>query len=87
MSKKSPASRSGTSQPFLLIGAGIAVFVVCSIVQAAGGTHMFSGSFPEPDSLILEFLIQVTWWPGWLATIALIGTGIWRWISRESQES
>lgn len=53
------------------LGAAVAVFVVCSIVQGIGHSNMFSTSFPKPNNAFLEFAMQVTWWPGWIATIGL----------------
>ena len=67
---------SGRSASLLLIGAGIVVFIVCSIAQAAGGSSMFTTSFKDPDNPVLGLLVQVTWWPGWILTVALIGRGI-----------
>lgn len=54
----------------------VAVFIVCSIVQGIGGTSMFSDTYSQPDSAFLDFLLQVTWWPGWILIIALlVGAG------------
>lgn len=60
----------------MLIAAGIAVFAGCSIAQSAGGSSMFETTFEDPDSLGMEILMQVTWWPGWILTVILIGSGI-----------
>lgn len=58
------------------IGGAIAVFVVCSIVQGMAGSSMFTTTFETPDSLILESLVQLTFWPGWLLTLCLAATGV-----------
>jgi hypothetical protein len=54
------------------VGAAIAVFIVCSLVQAAGDSSMFSQGYYEPDSAILDIAMNVTFWPGWLATGGLL---------------
>jgi hypothetical protein len=59
-----------------LILGGIAVFVVCSIIQGAGGTSMFSQSFESTDNAFMDLLLQITWWPGWIASIGLIVIGV-----------
>ena len=58
----------------LLIAAGIAVFIVASIIQAVLGSSMFSSSYTS-TGLVQDLLINVTFWPGWLLTIALIIAG------------
>lgn len=60
----------------VLIGAGIAVFIVCSIVQSAGDSNMFTTSFEDPGNAFLALLMQLTWWPSWIATVLLIGAGV-----------
>ncbi len=59
----------------LLVGA-VVVFIVCSVVQAAGDSSMFSASYVEPDSAVLDLLMQVTFWPGWILTAALAFGGV-----------
>lgn len=55
------------------LGAGaVGVFVVCSIIQAAGGSSMFSQDYYPPDSVLLDFAMNMTFWPGWLLTGALL---------------
>lgn len=51
------------------VGAAIAVFIICSLVQTAGDSSMFSQGYYEPDSAILDIAMNVTFWPGWLATV------------------
>lgn len=33
---------------------------------------MFSNSYSEPDSALLGIAMNVTFWPGWLATAGLL---------------
>jgi len=55
----------------LALGA-VVVFIICSLVQAAGDSSMFTTSYPEPDSALLDIGMNVTFWPGWLATAGLL---------------
>jgi hypothetical protein len=80
-------SRAEASDPFSSFGdvefggtasiaAGVAVFIVCWIIQAAaGGSSMFSMSYAG-GGFFQTLLVTVTFWPGWLATLALIGKGV-----------
>ena len=62
---------SGTKK----IAGGIAVFVVSWIIQAAmGDSTMFSMSYVD-KGLIQGLLVNLTFWPGWLFTVILIGSG------------
>jgi hypothetical protein len=66
--EKAPNRKRGIT--FIVLG--IVVFVICSIVQAIGGSNMFTDRYYPPDNLILDLLMQITWWPGWLATIGCL---------------
>jgi hypothetical protein len=67
-----------------LIVGGIAVFIVCSIIQASGGSSMFSQSYYPPDNAFIDLLMNLTWWPGWIATLGLIIAGVRQlWPSRK----
>jgi hypothetical protein len=55
----------------LLIGGAAAVFTVCSIVQGMGHSSMFSTSYPPPSSGFLDLLMNLTFFPGWMATVGL----------------
>jgi hypothetical protein len=66
----------GTSDSVTKIAAGAAVFTVCWIVQATmGDSSMFSMEYTE-RGFFQGLLVNITFWPGWLATVALIGSGI-----------
>ena len=55
---------------------GIAVFIACWIVQATmGDSSMFSMSYVNRGTL-QGLLVNVTFWPGWILTGALIVAGI-----------
>lgn len=58
-----------------LIGAAAGVFIVCSLVQGAFGSSMFSSQYSDPG-LVGGLLINLTYWPGWLATTFLTGFGL-----------
>jgi hypothetical protein len=66
-------SRAGLG--LALLAGAAAVFVVCALAQSAAGSSMFSSSYPADDSLIQSLLANVTFYPGWLATLALGGYG------------
>lgn len=61
-----------------MLVAGVAVFVVCAIIQAACGSSMFSTSYSDSGSTLKELLINVTFWPGWMLTVALVLGGVLR---------
>lgn len=58
-----------------LLAAGATLFGLCSWVQHHYGSSMFESSYVDPG-LLGEILINITFWPGWLGTIALAGTGV-----------
>jgi hypothetical protein len=58
-----------------MLAGAVAVFVICSLVQSAGDSSMFSSGYPADDSIVQSLLINVTFYPGWIATIALGGYG------------
>ncbi|WP_052664704.1 hypothetical protein [Nitriliruptor alkaliphilus] len=75
MSTGSSNTRSDVSSA-TLIGAGIAVFIVCWIIQATmGGSSMFSTTYTH-RGFVQGLLVDVTFWPGWLMTGALVGKGV-----------
>jgi hypothetical protein len=58
------------------IVAGVGVFIVASIIQASmGDSSMFSMEY-RPGNLFQDLMVNVTFWPGWLLTIGLIGSGV-----------
>jgi hypothetical protein len=59
-----------------MIVGGIAVFIVCSVIQGAVGSSMFSQSYVPPDNAFMELLLNLTWWPGWVVTLGLIIGGV-----------
>jgi hypothetical protein len=60
------------SMGLVYLAGAVAVFVICSIVQAAGDSTMFSTSYAEPDSAVLDVLMNVTFFPGWILTAGLV---------------
>jgi hypothetical protein len=76
------ATRPQRSRGVGLILAGVAVFVVCSIVQAAGGSSMFSRSYLSSHDFVMDLLMNITWWPGWVLTVGLIVSGVRQLITR-----
>ncbi len=54
------------------VAGAVVVFVICSVVQAAGDSSMFSTTYAEPDSAFLDLAMNMTFWPGWLVTAALL---------------
>lgn len=62
--------------PVVKIVGGLAVFVVCWIVQATmGDSSMFSMTYAD-RGFLQGLLVNVTFWPGWILTGVLIGGGI-----------
>lgn len=57
------------------IGAAVGVFIVCSLVQGAFGSSMFTSTYSDPG-LIGSLLIKLTFMPGWALTILLAGMGL-----------
>ena len=57
------------------IVAAIAVFIVCSIIQAAGGSSMFSGNYYH-SGVGVDILVNLTFIPGWIVTGFLLLRGI-----------
>ena len=71
-----PEMNSRSGQAGGLILAGIAVFVVSSIVQSTmGDSSMFSMTYVE-HGFVQGLLVNVTFWPGWIVTVGLIGSGV-----------
>jgi len=62
-------TESGRAKGFAYLCLAVAIFICASIVQAIGGSNMFTNTFVAPDNVLLGLLVQATWWPGWLATI------------------
>lgn len=48
------------------------VFIICSLIQGAGGSSMFETTYYTPDSWVLDLAMQVTFWPGWILTAVLL---------------
>lgn len=69
-------SRAARRRGWFNIGIAVAIFVVCSIAQGMGGSSMFSTSYQNPDNPILGLLINVTFWPGWIASLGFATIGV-----------
>lgn len=67
-------------------GGGIAVFILCSIVQAVGGSSMFQTEYYKPDNLLLDIAMNVTFYPGWGITILLLLKGVGALLSKDEPE-
>lgn len=59
----------------LAIAGAAGVFIVCSIVQAIGGASMFSMTYSQ-HGWLLDLLVNITFWPGWVCTALLLVGGI-----------
>lgn len=58
------------------IVAGSAVFLGCWIVQATlGESSMFSMTYVD-QGFVPMLLVNVTFWPGWIVTVGMIGSGV-----------
>lgn len=60
----------------MLILFGVGIFIVASIVQGACGSSMFSSRYSSDVGAIKEFLINVTFWPGWVVSGGLVLRGV-----------
>ena len=69
-------AKAGRGTGLALVAAAFGVFIVCSLIQAAGGSSMFSASYADPDNFLLGLLMNVTFYPGWLLTGALTLGGL-----------
>lgn len=70
-SSQSQGTKSELGLGVLALVGAVGVFIICSIVQGLGHSNMFSTSYPQPDSMVLDALMNVTFYPGW-AMIALL---------------
>lgn len=66
-------ARVGPAVAFFL--GGLLVFVLCNLVQELAGSSMFSLSATETTGG-LRLLANLTFWPGWVIALALIGVGV-----------
>ena len=72
---------TGSGQPgsrgsgVALLGVAAAVFIVCSIIQAACGSSMFASSYVDSGNALKGLLINLTFWPGWVLTGAFAVRG------------
>ena len=58
-----------------MLVAAAGLFLVCSLIQAAYGSSMFDSTYSDPGFLG-SMLVTVTFWPGWLGTVALAASGV-----------
>jgi len=65
-----------SNKGWAMIGGGVAIFVVCSIIQALADSSMFSMSYYETGNFVIDMLVNVTFYPGWILTVILILAGI-----------
>ena len=71
-----PSKNRSPVAGIILIAAAVVVFAVCSIIQGQAGTSMFTQQFYPTGNSGLDTLVQLTWWPGWIATVGLLLSGI-----------
>jgi len=65
-------NRSG----WFFIAGGIAIFAICSFIQANAGSSMFSLTYAATEDAVLKTLVNVTFVPGWVLTVGLITLGV-----------
>lgn len=53
---------------FIYLGLAAGAFIVSSLIQGLGESTMFSMNYTSTGNVFLDFLIDVTFVPGWLAT-------------------
>ena len=68
------------------LASAAAVFAVASIVQAAGGSSMFSTTYPD-RGFFMSLLMNATFWPGWLGMALCVIFAAQRLFSEDSEES
>ena len=74
----SPVAKKGEARAggLLVLGAALAVFIVCALIQAACGSNMFSSSYSPSTGVVKTLLVNLTFYPGWLLTGALALFGL-----------
>lgn len=65
-------------------GCAAAVFILCSIVQGAAGSTMFSTRYVPTDNLLMDLALNLTFWPGWLITVTLVVSAVRAHLAGES---
>jgi hypothetical protein len=68
--------KKSTTNGIVWIVIGIAIFIVCSIIQSFGESTMFSDNYYSTGNEILDLLIEIVFIPGWIGTIGCIGKGV-----------
>ncbi|MFZ2501838.1 MAG: hypothetical protein WAW88_04065 [Nocardioides sp.] len=84
--KEAKTAEEDMKGAFLLIGMGVGIFALCSVIQAMGGSSMFEQEYQVPGNILMDLLMQVSWWPGWIATLAFVGLGVLQLIGGKSSE-
>jgi len=65
-----------SNKGWLMIGGGVGVFIIASIIQALGDSSMFSTYYYETGNVVIDLLVNFTFYPGWILTGALIVMGV-----------
>lgn len=73
--QKQDSDESIVGKSVLWIVAGVGLFIVCCIIQAACGSSMFSSTY-RSTGLLATLLINVTFWPGWIASVGIVLMGL-----------
>jgi hypothetical protein len=73
ISKQQSANKT---QGIISLCGGVGIFIIASIIQGIGGSSMFSLTYHQPDSVILNILMKISFWPGWILSVLLILGGI-----------
>ncbi len=72
----SPVPSAGPNRGVAKLVGAVVVFVVCSIIQVAGGSSMFDPSYDPSTGFVLGLLVNLTFYPGWLLTAGLVVSGV-----------
>lgn len=57
------------------LAAAAALFLVCSLIQAYGGSTMFNTRYRD-QGFLKGLLVNLTFYPGWIGTLLLAGAGL-----------
>ncbi|MDR1016480.1 MAG: zinc-ribbon domain-containing protein [Coriobacteriales bacterium] len=70
--KKNSTTGTCVAVGFILLAAAVVVFLICNVCQGLGGSSMFSTRYTNAGDLGTSLLVNLTFYPGWIITIALV---------------
>ncbi len=74
--KKKNEAKDYVQVGLMFLGASLAVFVVCSLIQSWCGSSMFDSTYPSSLGFFQDLLVNLTFYPGWILTGVLGVLGV-----------